>query len=318
MLFQVVLKETQDASHTSTAADVQMQILQQLQTVNKRLNSMDGEVADIKQKSASDKISSLSLTKSAHIDQDSDSSSDDSLVPSLSHLKSAKTFSVKLTVVYVSLKIVVSLLKVKKIKSKRGDNVDVIVSKRVPWPHDTVLGGSSRQCMSYDQLTWCQWVQGFARNILEEKSQKTRENMLNYFSDLMEDANDFSWHGTKVAHALLMCDMERGLSLGMILPVLPKSMFKTFGKNGEMVNKRPKFCKLYQSGACAFAKDHDSNGKLHSHSCANCFDKSRQLNHPEKDCLLSKKQSKTSSQLLWAQKTFEQLCTWSKSSAIWY
>ena len=47
-----------------------MQILQQLQTVNKRLDSMEGEVADIKQKSASHKISSLSLTKSPHTDQD--------------------------------------------------------------------------------------------------------------------------------------------------------------------------------------------------------------------------------------------------------
>ena len=69
-----------------------MQILQQLQTVNKRLDSMEGEMADIKQKSASHKISSLSLTKSPHTDQDQgrDSSSDDSLVPSLSQLKSAK------------------------------------------------------------------------------------------------------------------------------------------------------------------------------------------------------------------------------------
>ena len=72
----------------AAAADVQMQ----LQTVNKRLDSMEGEVADIKQKSASHKISSLSLTKNPHTDQDQDSdlSSDDSLVPSLSHLKSAK------------------------------------------------------------------------------------------------------------------------------------------------------------------------------------------------------------------------------------
>ena len=69
-----------------------MQILQQLPTVNKRLDNMEGEVADIKQNSASHKISSLSLTKSPHSDQeqDSDSSSNDSLVPCLSHLKSAK------------------------------------------------------------------------------------------------------------------------------------------------------------------------------------------------------------------------------------
>ena len=43
--------------------------------------------------------------------------------------------------------------KKQKIKLKRGGNVDVIVSKRVSWPHDAVLGGSSRQRMSYDHFT---------------------------------------------------------------------------------------------------------------------------------------------------------------------
>ena len=94
---------------------------------------------------------------------------------------------------------------------------------------------------------------------------------------------------------------------------MPKNMFKTLeisAKNGEMVNKRPWFCKSYQSGACTFVKDHKSNGKLHRHIFANCLEKGRQLNHPEKDCLWSKNSQKTSSQLLWAQKTFEQL--WKK------
>ena len=48
----------------AAAADVQMQILQQLQSVNKHLDSMEGEVADIKQRSACGKICSLSLPKS--------------------------------------------------------------------------------------------------------------------------------------------------------------------------------------------------------------------------------------------------------------
>ena len=52
--------------------------------------SMEGEVADIKQKSACGKLSSLSLPKNVQVDNVSDSSSDESLVPSLNHLKSAK------------------------------------------------------------------------------------------------------------------------------------------------------------------------------------------------------------------------------------
>ena len=48
------------------------------------------EVADIEQRSACGKLSSLSLPKNVDSDHDSDSSSDESLVLSLNHLKSAK------------------------------------------------------------------------------------------------------------------------------------------------------------------------------------------------------------------------------------
>ena len=97
------------------------------------------------------------------------------MVPSWSHLKSAKNIQRQVDRRLRELEDCRFSPKGKKqkIKSKRGGNVDVIANKRVPWPHDTVLGGSSRQRMSYDQLTWCQWVQGFARKILEEKSEKT-------------------------------------------------------------------------------------------------------------------------------------------------
>ena len=65
-----------------------------------------------------------------------------------------------------------------KLKSKRGGNVDVYVEKRVAWPHEAILGGASRQCISYDQLSLTQFVQGFSKNILEETDQKIPEKML--------------------------------------------------------------------------------------------------------------------------------------------
>ena len=40
-----------------------------------------------------------------------------------------------------------------KLKSKRAGNVDCIVSKKVAWPHDSILGGTTKQSLSYDQLT---------------------------------------------------------------------------------------------------------------------------------------------------------------------
>ena len=95
-------------------------------------------------------------------------------------------------------------------KSKRGGGVDVLVSKKVAWPHDNVLGGVTRQQVTYDQLSLTQFIQGFTRNILDERDNEIREHMLWYLNDLMEDATDFSWKSAKAAHAVLLCEMERG------------------------------------------------------------------------------------------------------------
>ena len=53
------------------------------------------------------------------------------------------------------------------------------------WPHDNVLGGATKQRISYDQLSLTQFIQGFTRNILDESDEKIREQMLWYMSDLI-------------------------------------------------------------------------------------------------------------------------------------
>ena len=53
-------------------------------------------------------------------------------------------------------------------------------------------------------------MQGFVKNIMDEKDRKCKEKMLCYLGDLMEDTTDFSWGSAKSAHAVLMCQMERG------------------------------------------------------------------------------------------------------------
>ena len=58
-----------------------------------------------------------------------------------------------------------------KIKSQRG-GVDVFVKHRVKWPHEYVLSCSSKERVSYDQLSVVQWVVGFCCTIKEEKKFK--------------------------------------------------------------------------------------------------------------------------------------------------
>ena len=96
-----------------------------------------------------------------------------------------------------------------KLKSKRGGNVDVIVLHKVAWPHEQILGGASTQRLSYNHLNLTQFIQGFIKNILEDSS--CRELLLQYLAGLMEDANDFSWASAKAAHAVLLCEMQRGV-----------------------------------------------------------------------------------------------------------
>ena len=145
----------------------------------------------------------------------SDSSSDESEAPSLQYLKS-KTLQQKVDRRIMDLDEATSSQgKDVKIKSKRGGNIEVHVKNKVSWPHEAILGGINRQ--SYDQLSLTQWVQGFCRNILEENSSEKKYIMILYMADLMEDATDFLWQGAKAAHAVLLCDMERGRYSGITL-----------------------------------------------------------------------------------------------------
>ena len=86
-------------------------------------------------------------------------------------------------------------------KSQRGDAVDVVVCHKVPWPHEHILGGPTRQRVTYDNLSLTQFVHGFVKNVLDEPSQKSREKMLCYLGDLMEDATVFSSANAKVAQS---------------------------------------------------------------------------------------------------------------------
>ena len=50
-----------------------------------------------------------------------------------------------------------------KLKSKRGGTVEVSVKNKVSWPHEAILGGVSRQRVTYDQLSLTQFIQTFVK-----------------------------------------------------------------------------------------------------------------------------------------------------------
>ena len=205
---------------------VQDKILRELRRVNARLDTVEDRMENTSSQASSShmdlKLSSSSLgarksvkskAKNKVITSDSSSDSDDSEIPNVTSLRMSRIIQKKVDERLAQLEQKSSIQgnsSSSKLKSKRGGNVDVYVEKRVAWPHEAILGGTGRQCISYDQLSLTQFVQGFSKNILEETDQKIPEKMLQYLSELMEDATDFAWASAKAAHAVLLCEMERG------------------------------------------------------------------------------------------------------------
>ena len=213
----LVSSDAEDVQYQATTESIQLKILEELQKVNRRLDSVEEDVATVK-KTTHQKTGKLSNFSKSIVKQskssivsESDSSSDESIVPSLTVLKTSSDIQKQVDKRLHQLQEASASTSGKNdFKSKRGGNIDCVVKNKVAWPQDTILGGHNHQRVTYDQLNLTQWVQGFAQNILDEKSQKTKDQMLQYLTDIMADANDFSWQNAKAAHAVLLCDMETG------------------------------------------------------------------------------------------------------------
>ena len=100
-------------------------------------------------------------------------------------------------------------VRIRNINHSRGGSMDIFVKKRVKWPHEFVLGGSTKDRITYNQLNITQWMSGFCRILKDENCQKIRDHMLDYLIALLDDSNDFSWQAAKANHAVLLFRIEQ-------------------------------------------------------------------------------------------------------------
>ena len=175
----LVSSDAEDVQYQATTESIQLKILEELQKVNRRLDSVEDDVATIKKTTHQKpgKLSNFSKSKvkqsESSIVSESDSASDESIVPSLTVLKTSSDIQKQVDKRLHQLQEASASSSGKNdLKSKRGCNIDYVVKHKVAWPQDIILGGHNRQRLTYDQLNLTQWVQGFAQNILDKKSQK--------------------------------------------------------------------------------------------------------------------------------------------------
>ena len=135
-------------------------------------------------------------------------SEDDLILPTLSTLRQSRSIQEQ---VDTRIKELQAVDKDKgKFKSQRGGSETIWVKNEIAWPHKFVLSGSSKTRVTYDNLSLSQWVSGFATIIKDENDLETKNKMLEYLAEIVEDSHDFGFSAAKGSHAVLLCRMEEG------------------------------------------------------------------------------------------------------------
>ena len=292
-------------------ADVQnainAQILEQLDRLGKRLDSMENQhkkTADkskIKSSSKSkDKTSgsNVATIASGHVSQNSSNLPENIQALRQDALVQAQVEQRLLEITQLSRAGTDS-----RVKSQCGGKIEVLVKNRVKWPHEYVLSGPNKERIGYDQLTVTQWVAGFGRTIKEESDAQLKEHMIDYMIALMDDANDFSWSSAKSSHAVLLCRMEQGeisdfsdtpaiervrrANAQRHMPNIQNSGYQTQSTGGFKRAKTTKSmpCTFFNQGTCMQQKSHETRGVWYKHICAACFaNTGKTFAHAEADC----------------------------------
>ena len=286
---------------------INMQILQQLQSLGQRLDNMEeksckktSDQAKVKNKTVKTKKVKNSETPVTVASQ----SKHLATVPDLNTLRQDALIQLK---VEERLKQLQENDKPGKIKSLRGGAVEVLVQNKVKWPHEYVLSGSSKERVSYDQLSVLQWVAGFCRIMKEEKNSDSKDFMLDYLVSLLDDAQDFSWEAAKASHAVLLCRMEQGevANYSQVEKIdrirranaqrhTHPSSHSQFHKKNFQKTQKAMPCHYFNQGTCSHTKSHDTRGVRYNHVCSVCFSSGKMFPHPEIECKNKLKKISTS------------------------
>ena len=212
---QLYVESTSSTSTTLRDENVNdstnLQILSALNAVSCRLSAIEQRIDRTEEqlqghvKTGSDIAGSLNASSTPLQDVGEESDAGDVVIPSTKFLKTSKSIQ---DAVDIRLQELAKLNEQGKFKSQRGNNDQVTVKQQIPWPQNYILAGTSKSRVTYDSLSSFQWMAGFSAIIREEKNVKIKNAMLEYMTDIMENAQDFGWATAKGAHALILCRLR--------------------------------------------------------------------------------------------------------------
>ena len=162
-------------------------------------------------------------------------------------------------------------------------------SNRYPGPKTLFWGGPNKGRVNYDSLSVYQWVSGFCQIVKEELNPDNKHAMLDYISDLMDDAHDFGWNPAKASHAVLLCRMEEGKVAWQDTAKIDRirrshAQRASNAQSGTTLASKKSAdgnpCKFYQNLSCPQKGDHTTGGQNYKHICAICNSYGRKMTHP--------------------------------------
>ena len=274
-------------------------ILNALNSVSSRLTAIEQHIQNTEDQlqrgatSLSDGVtsqtSSFGSRRSRQVESDDE---DDGVTPTTAFLKSSRGIQ---NAVDKRLQELATLNEQGTFRSQRGGHDQITVKHKVPWSPNHILAGASKSRVTYDSLSTFQWVSGFCAKIRDESNVVTKNSMLEYLSELMEDAQDFGWTSAKGAHAVLLCRMEEGKVNWANTEKIDRIRRAHAQKVVNNSVKKPNSelsgvpCKFFQNQKCPYKGDHHTSGQWYRHICSFCNTLGKRFPHALKDCRNSKK-----------------------------
>ena len=162
---------TTHAINLDVQSAINIQILDQLSKIGKRLDKIESKENQTCKKTSDKAKVKSSKSKSVMQNKDSAHTLTDSATQNLvdtTSLQALRQDAYIQAQVETRIQELAQMSKAGNIKSQRGGKVDVMVKHRVKWPHEYILTGINKERINYDQLSVTQWVAGFGRTIREE------------------------------------------------------------------------------------------------------------------------------------------------------